>query len=117
MATIYEINYFHELHKGKTSHYVAHFKEVEGYEKLDEGFVERSFRVIGTVIVESGKNTMKYTFHNFAGLEVFSKEYPIVRDQDFYDYPDEKIHSFFYTKEFYENYLPCFLEIHGMIWK
>lgn len=76
MGIIYEIGYFHELHKGKTSHYVAHFKEVTGYEKLDEGFVEKSFRVIGTVIVESGKNKMKYTFHNsvISGILIWNSE-------------------------------------------
>lgn len=117
MSKLYEIRYFHELHKGKTSHYVAHLKEIDGYERSDEGFVEKSFRAIGNVIIESGKNKMKYTFCNFAGLEIFSKEYSIVRNQDFYDYPDEKIHEFLSTEEFYKKYLPCFLEIYGMVWK
>lgn len=111
MATIYEINYFHELHKGKNSYYVAYFKELEGYERLDEGFVERSHRVIGTVIVESGKNKMKYTFCNLVGLEIFSKEYSIVCDQDFYDDTEEYIHEFLNSKEFYENFLPRFLDL------
>ena len=111
MGIIYEIGYFHELHKGKTSHYVGHLKELVGREYLDEGFRETSHRTIGTVIIESGKNKMKYTFHNLDGMEIFHKEYPIVRDQDFYDDTEEYIHEFLNSKEFYNDFLPRFLDL------